>query len=445
MSRNTSLLLKYLFKQTWPMLVGLFSIMGSQLVDSIFIAKLGAEPLAVVAFSIAIFQVIVGVQVGLGIAATATISTALGENKVHYARYLGSLIVFIGTVIVTLLCLALWLFQQPIILALGATPSLFNLTELYWLPWLISCWLGALLYFGYSICRAHNETLLPGRIMVLTSVLNIALDPLFMFTFDMGLAGAAWASCVAFAIGLVVVFYTLIKRELVTFDVLKNRTEQAIKAIAKMMAPALLSQFIPPISAMIVTALIAAYGGFAVAAWGLANRIEYIAIILILALTMALPPIVGNLKGRGELRQILSVVKLACGFVIGIQILLAVIMLGVANPLANALSNNSEIVANLTDYFAFVPLSYAALGVCMITVSVCNALGFATTALFISILRLFLCYLPLLWLGSYFYGLTGLFIGMACGNTLSGIVGWQLFKQQYKRLTTHVSVRSITV
>ena len=160
---------------------------------------------------------------------------------------------------------------------------------------------------------------------------------------------------------------------------------------------------------------------------------------------MALPPIVGNLKGRGELRQILSVVKLACGFVIGIQILLAVIMLGVANPLANALSNNSEIVANLTDYFAFVPLSYAALGVCMITVSVCNALGFATTALFISILRLFMCYLPLLWLGSYFYGLTGLFIGMACGNTLSGIVGWQLFKQQYKRLTTHVSVRAITV
>ncbi|TMP20633.1 MATE family efflux transporter, partial [Pseudoalteromonas rubra] len=121
-----------------------------------------------------------------------------------------------------------WLFQQPITLALGTTPSLFNLTELYWLPWLISCWLGALLYFGYSICRAHNETLLPGRIMVLTSVLNIALDPLFMFTFDMGLAGAAWASCVAFAIGLVVVFYTLIKRELVTFDVLKNRTEQAI-------------------------------------------------------------------------------------------------------------------------------------------------------------------------------------------------------------------------
>lgn len=445
MNRNTSLLSKHLFKQTWPMLVGLFSIMGSQLIDSIFIAKLGADPLAVVAFSIAIFQVVVGVQVGLGIAATATISTALGENKLNYARYLGNLIIVIGTLVVTILCVGLWFFQQPIILILGASSSLFELTALYWLPWLLSCWIGALLYIGYSICRAHNETLLPGRVMVLTSVLNIALDPLFMFTFNMGLAGAAWATCVAFLTGFIVIFYTLIKRKLITFEVIKNRTEQAVQAIAKMMAPALLSQFIPPISAMIVTALIAAYGGFAVAAWGLANRIEYIAIILILALTMALPPIVGYLKGRGELKQIMSVVKLACGFVIGVQILLAVIIYALANPLAHALSENSAIVLNLIDYFAFVPLSYAALGVCMITVSVCNALGFPTTALFISILRLFLCYLPLLWLGSHFYGLTGLFFGMACGNTLSGIVGWQLFKQQYKRLTTHVSVRSITV
>ncbi|MGO2293299.1 MAG: MATE family efflux transporter [Pseudoalteromonas sp.] len=160
---------------------------------------------------------------------------------------------------------------------------------------------------------------------------------------------------------------------------------------------------------------------------------------------MALPPIVGNLKGRVELKQIMNVVKLACGFVIGVQILLSVIIYALANPLAHALGENNAIVLNLIDYFAFVPLSYAALGMCMITVSVCNALGFPTTALFISILRLFLCYLPLLWLGSYFYGLTGLFIGMACGNTLVGFVDWQLFKQQYNRLTMQFSGHSIVV
>ncbi|WP_255376054.1 MATE family efflux transporter, partial [Oleiphilus sp. HI0080] len=66
---------------TWPMLIGIISLMSFQLVDSVFIARLGVAPLAVVGFTIPIYQLFIGIQVGIGIATTALISQLLGANK----------------------------------------------------------------------------------------------------------------------------------------------------------------------------------------------------------------------------------------------------------------------------------------------------------------------------------------------------------------------------
>ncbi|WP_413693182.1 MATE family efflux transporter [Psychromonas sp. KJ10-2] len=426
---------KLLYKQTWPMLLGLFTIMGSQLVDSAFIGQLGSEALAVVGFSIPIYQLVIGVQVGLGIATTASISNAIGCNRLLYAKYLATLVLFIGFIVITLLCTLLWYYQESIAAALGAEASLFTLLNSYWFPWLLSCWLGAILYFGHSICRAHGETLLPGKVMVITSILNVILDPIFMFTFDMGLAGAAWATCVAFLIGCMIIFRAIIKKPYIAMLYSIDRAKKGISTIVKFTIPAMSSQFIPPVSAMLVTVIIASYGSFAVGAWGLANRIEYISITLILALTMALPPMIGKLKGRNEISEIFILVKTAAYTVICSQLAITLIILVISKPVAHVLSVSSDIETLLLHYLWIVPISYGALGVCMICVSACNAMGLPKSALIISILRLFACYLPLIWLGSELFGLMGILAGATVGNFLSGLVGGSMFLKQYKKIS----------
>jgi Na+-driven multidrug efflux pump len=72
----------------------------------------------------------------------------------------------------------------------------------------------------------------------------------------------------------------------------------------------------------------------------------------------------------------------------------------------------------------FLPPSYGLLGVCMLVVSASNALGWPVRAMTISFLRLFACYLPLLSLGAWLGGLTGLAIGAALGNALAGAMAW---------------------
>ena len=434
--------LKALYHQTWPMLIGLFTIMASQLIDSAFIGQLGAKPLAVIGFSLPLYQVVIGVQVGLGIATTACIANALGASNTVYARALALAVLILGICVITLMCLLIWYFQVGIIEQLGAQKSLLPTIRGYWIPWLISCWLGAILYFGYSICRSYGETKIPGQVMMITSVLNVILDPILMFTFDLGLPGAAWATTIAFFIGCLVVFRTVFNRRMLVLKPSYILLYQSIKEVFNFTLPAMLGQFLPPLSALLVTIIIAAYGEVAVGVWGLANRIESMSIILILALTMAMPPLIGKLRGKNEPKQIFKLVKIAIVCVMFIQLLLALMLFAIAGPVIGLLTENTDMQQLLSFYLASVPLSYGALGVCMISVSACNAMGMPTFALIISMVRLFLCYLPAIWIGAHVFGLQGVFCGAMLGNFLSGITAWFIFKRQHRKscLLSQVSV-----
>ena len=193
------------------MLFGAVALMSFQLVDSIFISMLGMQPLAALGFTLPLQQLLIGVQIGIGIAATALISRAIGAGKAEHAKYMGGLVVLAGCSVSLILCTLIWLLRTPLLDALGADAELLPYTESYWLPWLSSAWLGAFLYFANSISRAHGDTRLPGLTMVLTSILNMLLDPLFIFTFGLGLPGAAYATIAARLVGAAIMYSRILK------------------------------------------------------------------------------------------------------------------------------------------------------------------------------------------------------------------------------------------
>ncbi|HSP32244.1 MAG TPA: MATE family efflux transporter, partial [Halomonas sp.] len=81
-----------LWRQTWPMAIGVLALLGFQLVDSAFIARLGTAPLAAQSFTFPLSFLIIGIQVGMGIAIAALISRALGAGEEARARRLNSLV-----------------------------------------------------------------------------------------------------------------------------------------------------------------------------------------------------------------------------------------------------------------------------------------------------------------------------------------------------------------
>lgn len=425
---------RQLYAMTWPMLFGVLSLMTFQLADSAFVGQLGRDPLAALGFTVPIQQLVSGMYIGVGIATTAIISRTLGQGDLLQAQRLGGLVLALGASLVLLLCVAVWLFQTPILAGLGAEAPLLRTIRRFWAPWLLSAWAGAILYFGYSICRANGDTRITGYVMIATSLLNIALDPLFIFVFDWGLEGAAWASLAAFTAGILVVYPAALRRRWLRFDLGQLRLGRALYQLGSITAPAMVSQLMPPVSAMLATSLVAGFGSAAVAAWGLGTRLEFFSIVVVLALTMSLPPMIGRLLGAGDIDQIRKLVRIAVRFVVGWQLAIGLVWLLASGPVSELFSRDAQVQDIVASYMVRVPLSYSGLGVCMLMVSVCNALGLPLRALLISTLRLFLCYLPLLWLGATLGQLTGLMSGALAGNLLAGIMAYGLYRTGMNRL-----------
>lgn len=423
-----------LFHMTWPMIFGVVSLMGFQLVDSVFISMLGTESLAALGFTVPVNQLFIGVQVGIGIGTTALISRALGAGDTGYAKRLGGLVAGVGGLIMLTLCLLIWGMRHPLLNALGADSHLIPLISQYWIAWLVSAWVGSMLYFAYSISRANGDTRLPGLLMVITSLINLVLDPLFIFTFGWGLPGAALATLAAFGTGALIMFWRLRQRKWLLLDPQQLPLLPALRELGSISAPAMLSQLMPGMAAMLATTLIASFGASAVAAWALGTRLEFFSIVVVLALTMSMPPMVGRFLGAGELDQAQRLVRLAVRFVMGLQLIVALVWLLVSGLLPRLLAPDPEVASLLQTYLLLAPLSYGALGVCMIMVSVCNALGMPLRAVLISSLRLFACYLPALWLGAQLAGMSGVYAGVLVGNLAAGIVAWLLYRQAIGRL-----------
>ena len=420
---------------TWPMVFGVLSLMSFQLADSFFVARLGVEPLAVVGFTIPIYQLVIGLQVGIGIATTALISQRLGQGNDSEARALGGSILILGSISVLLLCSAIWVFREHILYSMGGEANLLPLINEFWSVFLCSAICGAILYFGYSICRAHGDTKLPGILMVVTSLLNIALDPLFIFYFDLGLVGAAYATLTSFALGVIVVFPKIVERKWASFILRLERLGQHLMPISSIAAPAMVSQIMPAISSMLATLIVASYGTAAVAAWGVGIRLEFFCIVTILALTMSLPPMVGRFYGAGDFVSIRHLISIAGKFVLFWQLALAILLALLANPLSLFLSNDPNVAPILADFIIVIPLSYSALGICMLSVSLCNAIGAPRRALLISFVRLFVCFVPCLLLGSLIAELHGIMFGALTGNILAGISAWYLLQQRLEQVS----------
>lgn len=432
-SPTTLSLVRQLWQQTWPMALGVMSLLGFYLVDSIFVARLGTAPLAAQSFTFPLAFLVIGVQVGIGIAIAALISRAIGAGQQDQANRLGALVLTGGGLLLGVLLLLLWLLQAPAFSLIGASDAIRELIRPYWAIQVLAMWVGGVLYFGYSLFRAHGNTRFPGLMMVLTSLLNLMLDPILIFGVGdwdgFGLPGAALASLLAFAIGLGIQVLALRGKGWVQRHGMLVQMRVSAWPFAQIAGPAMISQLMPPLAAMLATALVARAGDQAVAAWGMASRLESFSIVLVLGMTMALPPWLGRCYGGNDWDTVRRLMRVAAAMVIGWQLVLGLLMALLAAPLAGLLVETAPVQSYLTLLIRWLPPSYGLLGVCMLVVSASNALGWPMRAMQISFLRLFLCYLPLLWLGYQLGDFGGLALGAAFGNLLAGVMAWMFYQQ----------------
>jgi Na+-driven multidrug efflux pump len=178
-----------------------------------------------------------------------------------------------------------------------------------------------------------------------------------------------------------------------------------------------------------MTALIARYGAESVAGFGVGARIESMSLIVVLGLSSTLPMFIGQNIGAGRGDRAYQALMLCIKFTVFFQIGVYFLLLLFSPLITSGFSDNPTVINVLKTYLLILPLTYSAHGVVILVMVSLNVLKRPRTALKITIIRLLALYLPLAYIGSLFWGITGLFVGAACGNVIAGLIAFRIIKR----------------
>jgi Na+-driven multidrug efflux pump len=245
-----------------------------------------------------------------------------------------------------------------------------------------------------------------------------------------GIQGAAIATLIAWAVGLFYILYVLaVKRKLIEAKLLNwQQLKRSTGGILKIGLPAAGANMLTPISAGIVTAIVAGYGAEAVAAWGVGGRLESIASIVVLSLSMSLPPFISQNFGANKLERVGQAYSLCVKFVIIWQLIIFAILALLAGFIANIFTNEPEVTSTIMLFLVIVPLGYGLQGVTILTNSSFNAMHMPMSAVSLSVVRLFVFFVPFSFIGSYWFDLPGLFWAAVLANLVVGCIAFIWFK-----------------
>lgn len=437
---SVSPILRQVISRTLPLTLGLFAIMLVQLVDSIFIAMLGVDELAVHGMTLPFQTVLIGIQVGIGIAATSIIAQAGGSQQTDKSATTATIAVVFGFFFISLLCLLLSGASEQIFTVFVSNEVttqkfelLLHIFNRYWPVWLLSSVSVAALYLVTCVYRANGDTKTTGSMFVAASIINLILDPILIFSFEMGVEGAAIASTIGYASCALYMLFKAKDKHWFKPAYCNPATLSYFSELIRVAIPTTINQILPATSAFVTMMLIARMGTEAIAFWSLLSRIESFLLVVSLALTMSVSPMIGHYLGANERDKISELLITTAKFLLLFHIAIALLMTIGSGILIAVFSKDGNIQRWLEAALWIMPFSYAPLGLCMVVVSAFNALGVPQRALLVSLIRLFVLYIPAIWIGASSNSIFNTIIAAAIANLLAGVFAW--FKlQEYIRL-----------
>ncbi len=431
---------KQLFNLAWPMLLGLLGMVVFNLVDTYFVGKLGVHELAAMSFSFPVVMFLNSLAQGVGIGTSSLISRNIIHAERSAVKMMASRAILLGLLVVIVFVVAGLLTIRPLFSMLGAEKEVLDFILDYMQIWYFGVPFVVIPMIGNNIVRATGDTFTPGMIMVVIAVINALLDPLLIFGLgpfpEMGIKGAALATVLTRSIGLIVILVVLIKREkLLTIHIGKIKAILSTwKDVLYIAGPASLTMLITPISIGFLTKILAGFGKEAVAAFGVASRVEMFALLAIMSLGSVLIIFVGQNFSKQKFQRIREALKISMKFSLIWGAIVYILLLFFGLRIASAFTNDTIVIEITKTYFYIIGASYGFHGLIMLSTSSFNGLNHPYPATLFSIIRMFVLYVPLAWVGSKLFGINGVFWAGLCANVIVGLLSFTYLFKTVKKM-----------
>lgn len=428
-----------LTRMTIPMVIGIVAILFFNLADTYFIGLLGPAELAAVSFTFPVCMLLMNVSMGLGIGTAIHISSRIGMGDLAEARRTAARALMLSVTIAIPAATLGILTLKPLFHLLGADDATIALIREYMELWYAGFFLLVIPMVGNSVIRATGDTKTPSIIMAIAGLVNGIMDPLLIFGIgpfpELGIKGAAIATLLSWGMACAAVLYMLVKRlKLMDLADLKGPIGSYWVSIMRVAIPATTTNIMTPLAAFILTGIAARHGVHAVAGFGVGTRVEALALVVIMALSSALTPFVGQNFGAGNIERIKTGLRGAILFTLGWEAVMALLLFVGGRWLAGLFTDDEETLKAIALYLWMVPVGYGFQGIVMLICSTLNALHRPVYGTLISSLRLFALAVPLAMVGGWLWGTPGLFGAVALANILAGILTLLWMSRRFRQL-----------
>ena len=376
-----------------PMMVGFTVHALYAIVDSIFIGKLGAEALAASGYIGALFFAAIALTNGLSTGITACVAKAYGARDQERMNHLASnglmLSISVG-IVFTVIGL---IVGPQIISTLGATGETAERAWDYMLP----LWLGMPLFFIStalrSVINGEGDARTPMVILTISTVLNMLLDPLFIFVLELGIRGASLATIVAHSTALLILVYVVFLKKRITtrFHLSKMLPDKKLlSAIVSIGLPATVGQLVMALGMVFINKVLSSFGQIAVAGYVAGNRVDMVVALPLLGIASAAMTLAGMFSGASRDDLVRSTTLFAYGWAVTVSIVLGVTVYMFADHVVGMFVDASEAVRIGRQYLGYAVFAYPLMAVGMVTGRILQGLGFGWPSLVITTVRVLL-------------------------------------------------------
>ncbi|WP_405304427.1 MATE family efflux transporter [Methanobrevibacter sp.] len=437
---------KAIVKLAIPMMISMLLIMLYNLADSIWVAGLGADALAAIGFITPLFMVLVGLGNGIGAGANSLIARNIGAKNYSQANNAGLHAIVLSIVVSIIFTILIEGFMVPILEFMGAGSTIGYAMDYSYIIF------GFLFIFVFSgvasaIFRSEGDMRRATIAIAVTAIMNIILDPIFIYILDFGIAGAAWATIISASLSCIVMSYWIWGKKDLYLDLSPknfNYSTQLMLDTLQVAIPSTLENIIFSALAIIINSmLVIAAGTTAVAVYTASMRIVQLSMIPLIGIGTAVLTVAGVAYGAHNYVNLKTahIYSIKLGF--AISIILGVIMFAFSAPIANMFSYtqaSASLSPQIASAISVLSLFVLAIPHGMMSSMMFQGVGKGVYSLLITLLRSLILESVFAYIFCFIFGwgVTGIYAGVVFGCFVGGTIGFlwaHFFTYKFKQIS----------
>jgi len=408
-----------------PTMIGMLVNAFYNLVDAYFVGGLGESQMGAISVVYPLGQVVVGLGLLFGNGAASYISRLLGRGDKENADKVASTALYSSVSVGAVIIIISMVFLHPILKLLGATDSILPYAATYAGIYIVSCIFNVFNVTMNNIVTSEGAAKTTMCALLTGAVLNIALDPLFIYVFDLGVAGAAIATAISQVVSTCVYLTYIFRKKSVFHFRVKDctYTKETMSEIFKIGIPTLVFQILTSVSISLINNAAGDYGDSAIAGMGVVTRLISMGSLSVFGFIKGFQPIAGYSYGAKKFDRLREAIKTSILWSTVFCVIFGVILALFPTAIVSQFTKgDAEMIRIGAESLRANGISIMLFGFYTVYSSLFLALGKGREGFILGACRQGICFIPVILLLPIVWGLNGIMYAQPIADVLSAVI-----------------------